>query len=131
MWEEEFMITVAYFIALLLLFIIPFVVIYFNQYINRQFKQVNLPIKTPDILTIYQIFAIHWFSQIAFGRTWLVFLALLLAIAGLGMVAYYLSKDIAIYYGRFFRIWWRLAFLVTFVLYLISGLVALYQVLAG
>lgn len=120
--------TFLLFIALLLLFLIPFVVIFFHQKINRVLRNANVPLKTPDILNIYLIFAIHWFSRLAFNRTWLVFLTLIMAIIGIGMVVYYLKKDIEIIYSRFFRIWWRAVFLVAFVMYLISGLSALVMI---
>lgn len=120
---------IIYFIVLALLFAIPFVVMYYHQWINRHLKNANLPLKTPDILNIYLIFAIHWFSRIAFNRTWIVFLTMIMALIGIGLVVYNLRKDVEIIYSRFFRVWWRAVFLVAFVMYLISGIAALISVL--
>lgn len=121
--------TFLYFIALVILFIVPFVVIYFHKKINYQLRMQNAPFKTPDLLNIYLIFGIHWFSRIAFSRTWIVFLSFIMAMIGIVMVINYLRKNKDIIYSRFFRIWWRAVFLVAFVMYLVTGLAAIVSVL--
>ncbi|HLQ75334.1 MAG TPA: DUF3397 family protein [Alloiococcus sp.] len=121
--------TFLYFIALVVLFIVPFVIIYFHKKINDQLRIQNAPFKTPDLLNIYLIFGIHWFSRIAFNRTWIVFLSFIMAVIGIVMVINYLRKNKDIIYSRFFRIWWRVVFLVAFVMYVVAGLAAIVSVL--
>lgn len=120
--------TFLYFILLVLLFIVPFVVIYFHKKINYQLRVLNAPFKTPDVLNIYLIFGVHWFSRIAFDRTWIVFLSFIMAIIGIAMVISYIRKNKDIIYSRFFRIWWRAVFLVAFVMYVVAGLAAIVSV---
>lgn len=123
------MVSFIYFLLLLILFLVPFVVIYFHQHINLRLSQADLPFKTPDVLNIYLIVAIHFFSRIAFGTTWLTSFTLIISLIGLGMVAYLLYKKKTIVYTRFFKVWWRIVFLVAFVFYLISAIAALVGVL--
>lgn len=121
--------TFIYFLLLLLLFLVPFVVIYFHQRINLILSQANLPFKTPDVLNIYLIIGIHFFSRIAFGTTWLTSFTLIISLIGLAMVAYLIYKKKPIDYTRFFKVWWRIVFLVSFVFYLISGIASLVAIL--
>lgn len=123
------MASILYFLVLLILFIIPFVVIYYHQRINFHLSRANLPLKTPDILNIYLILAIHFFSRIAFGNTWLTMFTLIIALIGIGMVAYLLYQKKEIVYSRFFKIWWRVVFIVAFIFYIITGIASIIVIL--
>jgi hypothetical protein len=94
---------------------------------DKEFKAIGLRVKAIDLLTPYIVFAIHVFSIFAFGFSLFPYMILLYSIIGISLGSFYVFKKKELYYRKFFRIWWRYVFLISLILHIIIGGIAIYQ----
>ncbi|OOL81133.1 hypothetical protein BWX42_04660 [Dolosigranulum pigrum] len=116
---------IFYLLLLILLFLTPFIVLYYHRWLNNWLKVSGLKLKTPDLITIFLFFTIYLFSSIAFGTSVFLIFIVVVALSAIGLITYYLRNEQMIEYVRFLRVWWRLTFLIGMVFYIICGIVAI------
>ncbi|QDO91696.1 DUF3397 family protein [Dolosigranulum pigrum] len=116
---------IFYLLLLILLFLTPFIVLYYHRWLNNWLKVSGLKLKTPDLITIFLFFTIYLFSSIAFGTSGFLIFIVIVALSAIGLITYYLRNEQMIEYVRFLRVWWRLTFLIGMVFYIICGIVAI------
>lgn len=116
---------IFYLLLLILLFLTPFIVLYYHRWLNNWLKVSGLKLKTPDLITIFLFFTIYLFSSIAFGTSGFLIFIVVIALSAIGLITYYLRNEQMIEYVRFLRVWWRLTFLIGMVFYIICGIVAI------
>lgn len=116
---------IFYLLLLILLFLIPFIVLYYHRWLNNWLKVSGLKLKTPDLITIFLFFTIYLFSSIAFGTSGFLIFIVVVALSAIGLITYYLRNEQMIEYVRFLRVWWRLTFLIGMVFYIICGIAAI------
>lgn len=116
---------IFYLLLLILLFLTPFIVLYYHRWLNNWLKVSGLKLKTPDLITIFLFFTIYLFSSIAFGTSGFLIFIVVVALSAIGLITYYLRNEQMIEYVRFLRVWWRLTFLIGMVFYIICGIVAI------
>lgn len=118
-----------YILLLILLYLLPFIVIYYYKWINDQLRAARLKFKVPDLLNFYLIFGIFLFSPIAFSMA--VFWIYILVIAVIAIILItnfaYIKKNFIL--TKFLRIWWRFVFLVSIVVYIVVGFVAIIRMI--
>lgn len=116
---------IFYLLLLILLFLTPFIVLYYHRWLNNWLKVSGLTLKTPDLITIFLFFIIYLFSSIAFGTSGFLIFIVVVALSAIGLITYYLRNEQMIEYVRFLRVWWRLTFLIGMVFYIICGIAAI------
>ena len=116
---------IFYLLLLILLFLTPFIVLYYHRWLNNWLKVSGLKLKTPDLITIFLFFTIYLFSSIAFGTSGFLIFIVVVALSAIGLITYYLRNEQMIEYVRFLRVWWRLTFLIGMVFYIICGIAAI------
>lgn len=116
---------IFYLLLLILLFLTPFIVLYYHRWLNNWLKVSGLKLKTPDLITIFLFFIIYLFSSIAFGTSGFLIFIVVVALSAIGLITYYLRNEQMIEYVRFLRVWWRLTFLIGMVFYIICGIAAI------
>jgi len=120
-----------YSLLLIVLFILPYVVLYYTPSINQQLKTLNLKVKLPDILNFYLVVGLYIFSSLAFSSSVFLYFLIIVSLIGIGLVTYYVYILNDFHLGKFIRVWWRFVFLVAFVFYTICGLVSVFKLLFG
>jgi len=116
-----------YSLLLIILFILPYAVLYYSSWINQQLKTLGLKIKLPDILNFYLVVGVYIFGLLAFSSSIFLYFLIIVSLIGIGLVTYYVFILDSFYLGKFIRVWWRFVFLVAFVFYTISGLVSAFN----
>lgn len=116
---------IFYLLLLILLFLTPFIVLYYHRWLNNWLRVSGLKLKTPDLITIFLFFTIYLFSSIAFGTSGFLIFIVVVALSAIGLITYYLRNEQMIEYVRFLRVWWRLTFLIGMVFYIICGIAAI------
>lgn len=97
---------IFYLLLLILLFLTPFIVLYYHRWLNNWLKVSGLTLKTPDLITIFLFFTIYLFSSIAFGTSGFLIFIVVVALSAIGLITYYLRNEQMIEYVRFLRVWW-------------------------
>ncbi|UUV97959.1 DUF3397 domain-containing protein [Vagococcus luciliae] len=107
-------------VALFFWYLFPVIVIIAS---NLLVKKTNIDkkygIKTPDIVTPFFFIGLHFVSVGTLGKSFLAYVFLMIFFIGMIvaiMLAYYFHD---INYRRYFKILWRLAFLVTLMIYVV------------
>lgn len=105
---------------LIIWYVYPIIAIFGSQFIVSFFhlKQ-KYQLKTPDVATPFLMIGLHFFSIAALSRSVLAyyFISIILLGMGLALVHAYFFDDI--HYGRLFKMYWRMVFLLTIFLYAI------------
>lgn len=111
----------------IIFYFIPFVILFFSKWINRQFRLLNLSIKVVDLLIPYLILFVYILANIYLGINTLPYLVILFSIVGIILASYYAfwTKTLEIY--LFLRMWWRYVFLILLSIYILLGLWLGYQ----
>lgn len=112
---------------LIVLYVAPFILIYYFKNINRFVKKFNSKLKASDVINIWLVFGIYYFSQNFFTSPFFILFLLVIALIGLGVVYYFHKKLQYINYVKIIRVWWRFVFLVALVFYSILGLLAVWR----
>lgn len=118
-----------YRLVLIVLFILPYGILYYNSWIQKQLKAVGLKIKLPDILNFYLIVGLYLFGSIAFSSSVFLYFLIIVSLIGIVLATYYAYSLKQFKLGKFVRVWWRFVFLVVFVFYTICGLVAVFRLI--
>lgn len=99
----------------------PFLIFIFLVFIFKFFRLrhlTNRHLKIPDVFTIFLAIGLQLFSKKLTGISILPYY--LLMISGLAIVL--LLLDLFYYksfaYGKFLKLWWRITFIITFLIYL-------------
>jgi hypothetical protein len=118
-YEGEFILHILF---ILLWIIYPVVVFYGLSYLMNRFnfqEKVPFKIKVIDIATLFLFVGLHGLSELAFQQSILPYFLmsiLLLGICVAAFQAYFLEE---IKWPRFFKMFWRLTFMITCVVYLV------------
>jgi hypothetical protein len=105
---------------LLLWYIFPIIVFLGSDYIVTTFKlKQRFNLKTPDITVPFLIVGMHEISNIISSFSILPYFLLTILLLGISVVVFQAYRYREIMYGRFFKMFWRLTFLLSVLVYFI------------
>ncbi|HLQ39479.1 MAG TPA: DUF3397 domain-containing protein [Tetragenococcus sp.] len=84
-------------------------------------------LKIPDLAVPFLLLGIHRLSKISFRISVFPYFLITLLLLGIVVAIYQAYVFEEILYGRFFKMYWRLVFLLTMVLYLLLVLLSILQ----
>lgn len=103
----------------LLWFVFPIIVLFACQFIVRVFSlTARYHLKTPDLSIPFLLIGLHQLSRAVVQHSILPYFVLTLCLLGVGVVLFQVHEYEEINFARFFKMYWRLAFLMTLVLYI-------------
>ncbi|MDT2769648.1 DUF3397 domain-containing protein [Enterococcus pseudoavium] len=99
---------------LLLWYIFPIIVFLGSDYLVTTFKlKQRFNLKTPDITVPFLVVGMHEISK-SISSFWILpYFLLTILLLGIGVVVFQAYRYREIMYGRFFKMFWRLTFLLT------------------
>lgn len=113
---------IGYIIKMGILFLLPFLILLlFKRPVNQHFRRRKKTIRIVDLVVPYFIVGTHIFSRAYSGYTWLPYLLLLIFSLGIFLTLFFVFKLNKLEYGHFFRVWWRIIFLCSILLFVITG----------
>ena len=105
---------------LLLWYIFPIIVFLGSDYIVTTFKlKQRFNLKTPDITVPFLIVGMHEISKSISSFSILPYFLLTILLLGISVVVFQAYRYREIMYGRFFKMFWRLTFLLSVRVYFI------------
>ncbi len=105
-------------LVLLLWYIFPIIVFLASDYIVTIFKlKQRFNLKTPDITVPFLIVGMHEISKSISSFSILPYFLLTILLLGIGVVVFQTYRYREIMYGRFFKMFWRLTFLLSVLVY--------------
>jgi hypothetical protein len=105
---------------LLLWYIFPIIVFLASDYIVTTFKlKQRFNLKTPDITIPFLIVGMHEISKSISTFSILPYFLLTILLLGISVVVFQAYRYREIMYGRFFKMFWRLTFLLSVLVYFI------------
>ncbi|WP_438726235.1 DUF3397 domain-containing protein [Enterococcus sp. AZ128] len=105
---------------LLLWYIFPIIVFLASDYIITTFKlKQRFNLKTPDITVPFLIVGMHEISKSISSFSILPYFLLTILLLGISVVVFQAYRYREIMYGRFFKMFWRLTFLLSVLVYFI------------
>lgn len=115
---------------LLLWYIFPIIVFLASDYIVTTFKlKQRFNLKTPDITIPFLIVGMHEISKSISTFSILPYFLLTILLLGISVVVFQAYRYREIMYGRFFKMFWRLTFLLSFFVYFILIIVSVINAL--
>lgn len=116
-------------IALFFWYVFPILVTIASILLVRQFKlDEKYGVKAPDIATPFFFIGIHFVSKETLGHSFLPYVFLMIFLIGMIVAVLLAYQFHAIEYKRYFKVLWRITFLVTLMIYflLIIGSIILF-----
>lgn len=111
---------------------VPFLVLFFSKLLDRQIKAAGLSsLRAVDILTPYLLCTVYIFGQMTFQWPLFLYFIILLSVVGIILASYFAFKIKELYYKKFFRVWWRIVFLLSILIHTAVGGIALYNQITG
>ncbi|GAA2899762.1 DUF3397 domain-containing protein [Enterococcus pseudoavium] len=105
---------------LLLWYIFPIIVFLGSDYLVTTFKlKQRFNLKTPDITVPFLVVGMHEISKSISSFSILPYFLLTILLLGIGVVVFQAYRYREIMYGRFFKMFWRLTFLLTILIYFV------------
>ncbi|MFQ7235833.1 MAG: DUF3397 domain-containing protein [Enterococcus hulanensis] len=105
---------------LLLWYIFPIIVFLASDYIVTTFKlKQRFNLKMPDITVPFLIVGMHEISKSISSFSILPYFLLTILLLGISVVVFQAYRYREIMYGRFFKMFWRLTFLLSVLVYFI------------
>lgn len=115
---------------LLLWYIFPIIVFLASDYIVTTFKlKQRFNLKTPDITVPFLIVGMHEISKSISTFSILPYFLLSILLLGISVVVFQAYRYREIMYGRFFKMFWRLTFLLSVLVYFILIIASIINVL--
>lgn len=100
----------------------PLIILVFSKKMNRQFKLVRLSVRVVDVLIPYLIIVNYITIQLLFNLNSIPYITILLSLSGMLIASYQTFKHKNLNLYIFFRLWWRVVFLILIALHLFIGL---------
>ncbi|MEG1503542.1 DUF3397 domain-containing protein [Enterococcus sp. 22-H-5-01] len=111
---------------LILWYIFPVIVFFASDYIVNLFKlKQRFNIKTPDITVPFLIVGMHEISKSFSTFSILPYFLLTILLLGIGVVVFQAYRYREIMYGRFFKMFWRMTFLLSILMYFLLIIVSI------
>lgn len=105
---------------LLLWYIFPIIVFLGSDYLVTTFKlKQRFNLKTPDITVPFLVVGMHEISKSITSFSILPYFLLTILLLGIGVVVFQAYRYREIMYGRFFKMFWRLTFLLSILIYFV------------
>ncbi|MBV7389809.1 DUF3397 domain-containing protein [Enterococcus sp. ALS3] len=105
---------------LLLWYIFPVIVFFASNYLYTTLHlRDRFNIRIPDITVPFLIIGMHEISKLTYGLSILPYILLTILCIGIAVVIFQAIRYREILYRRFFKMFWRLAFLVSFLMYFV------------
>ncbi|MFC4771101.1 DUF3397 domain-containing protein [Enterococcus hermanniensis] len=111
---------------LILWYFFPIIVFLASDYIVNLFKlKQRFNIKTPDITVPFLIVGMHEISKSFSTFSILPYFLLTILLLGIGVVVFQAYRYREIMYGRFFKMFWRMTFLLSILMYFLLIIVSI------
>ncbi|WP_410262298.1 DUF3397 family protein [Alkalibacterium sp.] len=108
-------------------YLVPFITLVFSKWINKQFNLIRLSIKVVDVIIPYMILLLFIISQLYLTINLVPYLFILISVLGILLASYYTFYKQELNLYLFFRIWWRIVFIICLISYTGAGIWVLYQ----
>ena len=107
-------------VALFFWYIFPIIVIVASSMLEKQFDlDTKYGIKAPDIATPFFFIGIHFLSKGTLGSSFLAYVFLMIFLIGMIVAVMLAYQFQAIDYKRYFKVLWRVTFLVALMIYIL------------
>lgn len=104
----------------------PVIVLFASNYIITTLSlQKRFRLKAPDIATPFLFMGLHEISKDSYGMSILPYFFISILLLGCIVLAFHFVYYKDIQYGRFFKMFWRLVFLLTIILYVVLSVLNL------
>lgn len=103
-------------------YFLPFIILIFSKKLNRQFKLAKLTVRVVDVLIPYLILVNYISVQLLVGINSIPYIIIMLSVSGMLVATYQTIKMQSLTFYSFFRIWWRLVFLLFIAFHVLIGL---------
>ncbi|WP_460321067.1 DUF3397 family protein [Alkalibacterium psychrotolerans] len=103
-------------------YFLPIILLLFSKKMNRQFKLVRLTVRVVDILIPYLIIVNYISVQLLFGLNSIPYIIILLSLSGMLIASHHTFKKHSLNFYVFFRLWWRVVFLILIFLHAFIGI---------
>ncbi|WP_423189677.1 DUF3397 family protein [Alkalibacterium sp. f15] len=108
-------------------YLAPFIIFVFSKWINKQFKSIQLSIKVVDLIIPYMILLLFIISQLYLAINLLPYLFIIISVLGILLASYYTFYRQELNLYLFFRMWWRIVFIICLITYVGAGIWLIYQ----
>ncbi|GEK89893.1 Protein of unknown function [Alkalibacterium putridalgicola] len=114
--------TLSDILPLLGFYSVPFITLLFSRWINKQFKLLRLSVKVVDLIIPYMLLLLFAMSQLYFPVNLIPYIILIISVLGIILATYFTfyRKELKLY--LFFRIWWRIVFIICLIFYVSAGI---------
>lgn len=114
--------TLSDILPLLGFYSVPFITLLFSRWINKQFKLLRLSVKVVDLIIPYMLLLLFAMSQLYFPVNLIPYIILIISVLGIILATYFTfyRKELRLY--LFFRIWWRIVFIICLIFYISAGI---------
>ncbi len=115
---------------LLVWYIFPVIIMVGAQFLVETFHlKERFKIKAPDIAVPFLLIGVHEISKSFAPFSILPYVLLSICLLGIALVIFHAYRYREIVYGRFFKMFWRLTFLLTCLLYVVLIVMSLIRLL--
>lgn len=105
---------------MLVWYVFPVVVLFACNYVISTFSlRERYKIKSPDISVPFLFLGIHELSKNSYGQSIFPYFIISILLLGIGIAVFHAYFYGDIIYSRYFKMFWRLVFLLTMVLYIV------------
>ncbi|WP_265455390.1 DUF3397 domain-containing protein [Enterococcus sp. HY326] len=99
--------------------IFPVIALFASNFLTASVRFIKkMGLKTPDLAIPFLFVGLHEISRTVYGHSILPYFMIAVLILGIGVALFHAHYYREIMYGRFFKMFWRLVFLLTMVLYI-------------
>lgn len=117
-------------IMLIFWYIYPFLIMFASNFIVKRLSlRERAGIRTPDIATFFLFIGLHFLSIESFSVSMMPYVAIIILLIGIGVAIGHARYFGDIQYKRFFKMFWRITFLTTVLLYAFAIIFSIIQVL--
>lgn len=107
-------------------YLFPIVVFILGGILVKKFSiDEKYGIKAPDIATPFLLIGIHYISKWTFGESFMPYVLLMVLLIGMLVAVFQAYEFKEIKYKRYFKMLWRISFLLIFLIYVLLILISI------
>ncbi|MEG0286858.1 MAG: DUF3397 domain-containing protein [Vagococcus sp.] len=117
-------------ISIFLWYLFPLVLLFLSSlFVKKTNIGTKYGVKAPDIATAFLLIGIHNLSKATFGESFLPYTLLIVLLVSMLIAVFQAYQFKEIRYKRYFKMVWRVTFLITLLIYFLLILVSIFMFL--
>ncbi|MGX6978503.1 DUF3397 domain-containing protein [Vagococcus elongatus] len=117
-------------IMLIFWYIYPFLIMFASNFVVKRLSLTErVGVRMPDIATFFLFIGLHFLSIESFSVSMMPYVAIIILLIGIGVAIGHARYFGDIQYKRFFKMFWRITFLATVLLYTFAIIFSLVKML--